>query len=142
MKVILQSSTVFMEIGELDTLSGDFFVYKKECPSVETDGVYDFIDNDFAAIFFADGQVQVRLAEFSTAATERVSARVIRNHGVNELVISRDGEDVFSYRYTAPEWNSRDPTPFVDKEDEDFCLFISNIINSPERKALFDPANR
>lgn len=141
MKVKLQSSEVFFEVGELDTSSGDFRVRKKETPSEATDGIYDFVGKDLLAIFFADNDVHVRIGDFSIAATENVSARIYLKKEVNNLVISNNGNVIFSYKYRPKAPDPLDPTPFVGKEDCDFCLFISNIINSPERKALFRPEN-
>ncbi len=53
-----------------------------------------------------------------------------------ELVVIRDGNVMFktTYAVDVDDIIPNDPTPFVEDEDFDFGLFVSNISKSPGRK--------
>lgn len=49
----------------------------------------------------------------------------------------RSGKYVLKYEVRIPGPPlSQDPTPFIDEEDWDFGLFISNVMSVPERREL------
>jgi hypothetical protein len=55
-----------------------------------------------------------------------------------KLVVRRAGQVVASHTYSLdrPQQLMDDPTPFVDEEDVDFGLFVVNVSQSEERKAV------
>ena len=53
----------------------------------------------------------------------------------SSLEITRGGSTLGVIRYPfRPSSNIPDPTPFVEEEDSNFILFISNIVNSRDRQ--------
>lgn len=137
MNVILQSNSVFMEVGELDTESGMISASRKIDPSMKTDGIYEIIDGDILAIYHENGKVYGKISNTTFEIGDEISATIAPDGSENILSIIRDESPFIEYRYTPKPADEGDPTPFVESEDVDFCVFFRNIINTPERRELF-----
>lgn len=71
--------------------------------------------------------------------TAETSVRLVRENETTNTIMLFRGEDLlFACTYQRPTIDpplKYDPTPFVDEEDFDFCLFVYNVANDPGRKA-------
>ena len=57
--------------------------------------------------------------------------------GANCIIVLRNGVSLFTWAYRRPTVDppmEYDPTPFVEHEDFDFCLFVHNVANDPGRR--------
>jgi hypothetical protein len=71
--------------------------------------------------------------------TEETSVRLVReNETTNTIMLFRREDLLFAWTYQRPLIDpplKYDPTPFIEEEDFDFCLFVYNVANNPGRKA-------
>lgn len=55
---------------------------------------------------------------------------------VNRITVLRNGVPLFTWTYQRPviDLSQYDPTPFIEEEHFDFCLFVHNVVNDPGRR--------
>jgi hypothetical protein len=80
-----------------------------------------------------------RLHDEDFELTEETSVRPVRVDETTNTITLFRGEDLhfsWTYQRTAIDPPLKDdPTPFVEEEHSDFCLFVYNVANDPGRKA-------
>lgn len=131
----MQSVDKFTEVGELDMKSGIFQALEKIEP-VKLQGTYSFVGEDLVALFCFNGRVFVKVGTEIVQITEDTSAVIEAAENENIFRILEGGSQVLAYTYIPQKGIDGDMTPFVDSEDDDFCLFVANIINSPARQGV------
>ena len=71
--------------------------------------------------------------------TAETSVKLVPVKETTNTIMLFRGEDLqSSWTYQRPALDpplKYDPTPFVEEEDFDFCLFVYNVANDPGRKA-------
>ena len=59
------------------------------------------------------------------------------SENIYNISIVKDDDLIFTLTYNRPRIDpplELDPTPFVEEEDFDFCLFLLNVLSDPGRK--------
>ena len=107
-------------------------------PSADCRGSFWIQGQTFFAFACIDGKLYVRIGDVVFELSENVT---IDTHGTppnRTLVVVRDGVPYLSMPYLlgGEGGGSSDETPFVEDEDFDFGLLLSNISHSEERKKI------
>ena len=135
--VLLRSNERFNDVVELDEGSG---VWRKttrleNVPS-KTDGFYSILSEVFFALFRSGNQLYVRIGDTQIELTEDVKVTVSGPPENRLITLIANGTRI-SHTYSLSSASiAGDITPFVEDEDSDFGLFLSNIVGSPERQAI------
>ena len=141
--ILLQCHDQFDRLAEFDWATDKIsFLSKSTLPAqaVKTvRGWYSMIHNTFVAFYAVDNKIYFKADTFSLECTPDIHLTLDRSGASNVLSIQDNKEVLFTLRYAPPRANrltGLDPTAFVEEEHFDFCLFISNIVNDPERRNL------
>ncbi|WP_339909777.1 hypothetical protein [Symmachiella dynata] len=138
----LQSSDLFNDVAEWDERTGVWRVRSKsseggEIPS-EIDGFYSILSGVFCAIYRSNGELVVRIGEAQIKFSNKVEITVGGPPEKRCLSLMENGIERVKHEYAVnSEPIENDPTPFVEDEDFDFGLFLSNIAHDPNRQARF-----
>ena len=103
------------------------------------DGFFDEYKNMYFAIYKYKGNIFFRCNPENLFPLNQNTIIETSGKKNKKLVVMEDGREVFTAIYSLDESNflKDDITPFTDKEDFDFGLFISNISKNEERKKVF-----
>lgn len=142
MKILLQNHMKFLEVGKLDTVSGSFQTFEKKGLAHVKSGSYSYYKNDLLVIYIIKDNLTTKIGAKEIPINANISAILEKFDTHNVMKIFDDGKEIFSYKYIPEKEVLDDMTPFIDEEDNDFLLFITNIINSPERQEVFREINR
>ena len=139
--VWLQSNDNFDSIGELDTVTGKLTVRSRAelDPLPETAGFFAMLQGTVVALYREGTELFVRIDDHAFPLAEDVVAEVSGGRWrPRKLVVRQAGKVVASHKYRLDrsEQFADDPTPFVEDEDFDFGLFVANVSQSEERKAV------
>ena len=100
---------------------------------ISCDGWYSFLDGVAIAIFRYQGTLYFVCNDFISPLDELSAQMKFDGTRIYLHIIGNDVDINLEQTYTDI---SDDPTPFVEPEFYNFLLFINNVINSQERKAL------
>lgn len=100
------------------------------------DGFYSVLSSTFVAIYRFEGELFIRIGDKCLPFSDEVVVSVRGEDDDRELLILEAGKEIckINYELDASLQFEDDPTPFIDKEDFDFGLFLSNISKSENRK--------
>jgi len=103
-----------------------------------TDGFYSILSSTFAAIYCLDNALFVRIGGSCFALSDEITISVDGEAEDRTLLVLKAGKEIskLSYALDMSDQIENDPTPFVEKEDFDFGLFLSNISKSESRKRV------
>ena len=138
--VRLQSNDVFLELAELDETTGAWTPARRE-PSEKgyenIDGSFSVLSGVFCALFLSNGEIFVRVGDTQVQLSDDVKITVDGPDERRCLTPMSGVKTLATIRYAVEEWRiPNDPTPFIDDEDFDFGLWISNIAGSPIRQRV------
>jgi hypothetical protein len=135
--VLLQSNDRFNEIAELSLDTGDWRVTQRSHEDRPTDGFYSILGKTFCAVVRSGGKLLIRIGETQMELTDDVSIEVSGPNSSRLLVVTREGIPHVRHEYSCPNGQIEgDMTPFVEDEDFDFGLFLSNLSRNPKRQAV------
>ena len=135
--VLLQSNDRFNEVAELSLDAGDWRVTQRSDESRPTDGFYSILGKTFCAVVRSGGKLLIRIGETQMELTEDVSIEVSGPSSKRVLVVSREGIPCVRHEYSCLKGHIEgDMTPFIEDEDFDFGLFLSNLSRNPRRQAV------
>lgn len=138
----LQSNETYNEIAEYDHFSGSYLIKSRDSVSKSSlsniDGTYAFLSNEFVAIYKFGTEMFVRIGTHSIQLIGDVKITVKGDPASRKLSVKKNKEELVTVNYALNNSNvySHDPTPFIDDEDFDFGLFISNIASNESRKRV------
>ncbi len=151
---LLRSASRFDVIAEFDRDRGvlsEEVVPLKVAQSVKTAGQYCHLGGELLAIYADKNRVWLRIGDEELPA-ETLEAEWKGDGPVRRLVISRGQEVVRGFEYRLPIRpatqkhvqlgtttkldDTVDVTPFAELEDFDFGLFITNVVNDPDRREV------
>jgi hypothetical protein len=92
-----------------------------------------------------NGQLRARFGDDPPIDIERFEVTWAAKNGAAHFMVRRQGRPVLerSYRLSADvEGIEDDPTPFVEAEDFDFLLFITNVVRDLARAKAIYPNGR
>lgn len=137
MKIRLQNQDKFLEFGELDTITGSFQTYTKDAPVFIKGGSFSYCEDDLLAIFVKNNRIIAKIGDKEIPIRNGISASLETFEKHNVLRVFDGKKEALSYKYIPEKGIPGDMTPFVDREDNDFLLFMANVINTPERQEVF-----
>ncbi|MBW1903108.1 MAG: hypothetical protein JRJ20_15990 [Deltaproteobacteria bacterium] len=138
----LQSNEKFDSLAEYDPETGMLKKHSRKnlgsnVPET-TDGFYSELTNGVFILYRFNDSLYFR-ANDNDFILDSVTEVVVSGPWENrELKVFCDGKMIFETIYSphGPKPISNDPTPFIEDEDFDFGIFVSNISKSPKRKDL------
>ena len=137
--LILQSRDVFERLASLQPESNQVTWFARQ-PGMHysIQGTIAEVGDYLCFLYRQDGVLHFRANDEDFILDEGVSVQLrdmIKDH--KQLSIHRDDSQLFALEYRVPEPIpplDQDPTPFVEEEDYDFCLFVYNVANSKNRR--------
>jgi hypothetical protein len=118
------------------------FFSREDNPQAATNllaGYYAYLGERLVILHKLGKNLVLRMENRCISITDETRATLIELESVNTLEIFQSSELLVKIEYARPVIRpplQDDPTPFVDKEQFDFGLFIKNIINSKERQMV------
>ncbi len=139
MMLLLQSSDHFTEMMKLDPVSGEaHFVSRGDVAEPHRiSGAYARVGEHLACLYRCGDRLFFSLDGKRTEVSEDAAAHLRRRGEARVLTIRQGNLTLVEWEYRLPPVNpplEEDPTPFVDAEDFDFGLFVSNVLNDGARK--------
>lgn len=149
--MIIHSFDRFGEIADFDPVTGTLTpgisnaddLGEIHSPVV---GHYAFLAGNLVVLYRMLGVLTLRIGQTVVALDDAVSVLYRRSEGMCEITASTaisastrsDDAPPVHIEYPAPHTIvslEDDPTPFVEAEDFDFGLFVSNVFNNPKRRS-------
>lgn len=141
--IILQSKDLYMEMPRFHLATGDLEVFNRD-PNVKNCGRYGTVNGERVMLYRRGEKLYINVNHQEICLhndLNMIYERVLEPTGERILFnIYKAGENVYSV--TDPSFRN-DPINKADfdfdedkEEDQDFCLFMYNIANSPERQRL------
>lgn len=138
----LQSNNRYDEIAQYDHVMGAFSIFSRnnlgsKTPNT-TQGMFSILSNVFVALYKYRQELFVRIGNQSIPLTNDVVMAVSGDMKNRLLTIKKEGKEIahFNYELNDQKIFSEDMTPFIDDEDFDFGLFLSNISTNDKRKEV------
>lgn len=138
----LQSNDKYDELAEYEHGKGTFTtasrnVLGSNVPS-STDGIFSILSAVFVALYKFDQGLFVRIGDQCIPLADDVIVTVSGNVNNRLLTVKKAGKEIvhFCYVLDGSKEISDDPTPFIEDEDFDFGLFVSNISTNEKRKRI------
>lgn len=143
--VLLQSNDRFDSLAELDTSTGQISWFSRSAdPARASSPVHGHVGqmqgrilclyrDEAGILHFRVDNVDLELTENTHVELERV------RDDANRITILRNGILLFAWTYQRPVIEPSleyDPTPFIEEEHFDFCLFVYNVANDPGRREI------
>ncbi|MDA8228556.1 MAG: hypothetical protein M0T74_12830 [Desulfitobacterium hafniense] len=138
----LQSNTKFDEIAEFypDTMEFTKLSKRKLGSSApeKFDGFFSDFGTGWLALYKQDGRLMFASSRNIFVLDDNTIVNVYGSPNQRRLEVVRDGDVIYSTLYLLDDTATfhDDPTSFIEDEDFDFGLFVSNISKSPDRKAI------
>lgn len=138
MIMLVQSHTVFNEVAEFDPETGALEVFPRSIDErVEIRGHYAILSGVLVVLYRTGDGLNLRIGSTVLVGGELLSVTHARKVTDCRLSVTRSGVPPLEINYTVSLLDpplALDPTPFVEDEDFDFGLFISNVLQSPTRR--------
>jgi hypothetical protein len=139
--MLLQSHKSFNTMADYDPVTGTFVTFSRSSEPARASGkkagAFDDIGGKRALLFRLAGvlylQVENQRMQMDDHAIELQSV-----HGRRVLQVFSDGKVVLELTYDPPILDpprAMDPTPFVEEEDFDFGLLLSNLSRDRSRQS-------
>ncbi|WP_297891177.1 hypothetical protein [Shewanella sp.] len=138
----LQSNDKFDEVAEYDHGKGTFTMASRnslgsKAPS-STDGIFALLSVVFVALYKFGQELFIRIGDQCIPLTDDVVVSVSGDAKNKQLTVEKSGQVIarINYALDVSKKFPDDPTPFIEDEDFDFGLFISNISKNDARKRV------
>lgn len=125
-------------IAELDTDTGALRLLPRPVgmPLGLTEGWFSIVQGACVAVFVGpDDRFRLRVGDHEAIVDESVQAEWCSREGESTLTVQMGGQDVrLSYPSAEPR-SPNDLTPFVEEADDDFGLFLRDLLGDVDRMA-------
>jgi hypothetical protein len=140
--LLLQSKDRFDQVALLDTSTGQIsWLQKSEVytePPLPIKGHIAQLRGRTLCLYREAGSLYFKVDSEVFELTEDTEVEFVHmENDLNRITIFRKGVVLFTWTYERPIIHpplKYDITPFVKEEDFDFCLFVSNVVSSSERR--------
>lgn len=138
----LQSNAKFDEIAEFNPENMEFKKLSKKMRGSSVpeklDGFFSDYGTGWLALYKKDGKLIFASNRKAFILNDNTIVNVSGSTNQRKLDVVRDGEVIYStlYLLDATATFQGDLTSFIEDEDFDFGLFVSNISKNPDRKAI------
>lgn len=137
----LQCNECFNDVAEFDETAGTWRIIKRtsegnDIPS-RTDGFYSILSSVFCALYHSSGELFVQMGDVKVKLSNNVEIAVNGPPGKRCLSLMVSGHEFAKHEYALISQRIEgDPTAFVEDEDFDFGVFLSNIARTPKRQSI------
>lgn len=138
----LQSNDKYDEFAKYDHGKGTFTITSRNelggnSPS-STEGRFTIMSSVFVALYKFDQGLFVRIGDRQIPLTDDVIVTVSGELKKRLLIVKNAGKEIARFNYVLDSSKKflDDPTPFIENEDFDFGLLISNISVNDKRKRV------
>jgi hypothetical protein len=138
----VRSQDKFDEFADLDPATGfmqPFQVSGNAAETIETSGWYSQLAGQLVSLFAFAGDLYLRLNEKPYRLDESRRVEYSRHENESNLTLLERGQIIATLSYAPVEISpplDEDPTGFIDEEDFDFGLFLSNVLENPARREI------
>ncbi len=136
--MLLQSNDTLNEIGDLDPNTGILRrLPKSQRPNEALVGAYSILDGRLVALYCSGRRLVLQIDQWQHEITRNTRATVSSSGPMNSFLLKEGDKEVFTVQYRRPILEpsfSEDPTPFIELEDTDFYLFITNVLATEGRR--------
>jgi hypothetical protein len=142
MTILLQSSDNYNDLARYNPETGEIVnLSRLSAPStnlVPIVGPFSIVQGSLLMLYRHLGELHLRIDDDDFEIRDE-NQTVLTNiqDNVYEFVLLKDDTELYKWRYVLPAIDpplSLDPTPFVEEEHFNFCLFVHNILTDPERR--------
>lgn len=136
----LQSKKCFQDIVKYNEKSGEFEIVNRNSPDVpeNLDGSYEILGGVFVVLYINDQELYVGVGSNSFQMGNGLEISV-KNDADNRLMtLTKNGAVLSTVQYKILSENkfAGDTTAFIDDEDFDYGLFLSNISKDKGRQKV------
>jgi len=141
--ILLQSNDRFDDLAKLDTSTGRVSWFSRQVVdlTIASSPIRGHIAQlcGHTLCFYRKAKVlHFRVDDEDLELTEETQVELVRvRDAVNCITVLRNGVPLFTWTYHRPVIDpllEYDPTPFIEEEQFDFCLFVYNVMNDPDRR--------
>jgi hypothetical protein len=142
MNIILRSRDKFDVLAELNTNTGQISWFSR-CTNLAKSsgpvcGAIAQLQGRVLCLYRETGTLHFKIddEDFELSETTEVELVHVKEY-TNRITILRQDTVLFTWVYQRPLIDpplEQDPTAFVEEEHFDFCLFVYNVANDPERR--------
>jgi len=138
----LQSNDKYNEVAEYDPEKGTFTIMYRNTlgnnAPMSTDGFFTILSSVLLMLYKFDKELFIRVGDLCIPLSDDVVATVSGDARNRLLIVKRSGEEVVHLNYMLDHSKKipNDPTPFIEDENFDFGLFLSNVSVSDMRKKV------
>jgi hypothetical protein len=138
----LQQNSKYDGLAEYEHTSGMFKLSSRKTLGnnvpLKTDGVFSILSTVFVALYCFNQQLFLRIGDDCIPIISDLVITVTGDVNNRKLCVEKAGVVVAQIDYTLDmsDQFSNDPTAFVEDEDFDFGLFVSNVSKRSERQRV------
>lgn len=141
--VLLQSKDIFDDILQLDPLTGRTLKLKRssspELLDAPISGTFANIGGHHLLFYRFEGRLKFVVDEKEVEIDNQTRSSLERNDGQRIFRLFKEEKELLKFVYNIGDLEQEipgDTTAFVESEDFDFCSFVHNVLNNPERKSF------
>ncbi|MCD4738513.1 MAG: hypothetical protein K8R89_04565 [Anaerolineae bacterium] len=140
--ILLQSNDRFADLAKLDTSTGRVSWFSRQVDSTIASrpirGHIAQLGGHTLCFYRKEKVLHFRVDDEDLELTEETQVELVHvRDAVNCITVLRHEVPLFAWTYQRPVIDpllEYDPTPFIDEEQFDFCLFVYNVANDPDRR--------
>ena len=141
MNIWLRSNEIYDSIIKLSLDNGSIKKYSKKentNDSLKINGWFSEIESKLFALYSLDKKLYFYYSGKTIELKEEIRIEVSGSPEKRHLEVFNENNLVFEILYNIKKNKiyNNDPTPFIEKEDFDFGLFVSNISKNIQRKKI------
>lgn len=136
-KILFQSFDEINQIYDLDKKSSYVIdVTPKTC------GWYKVIEDKVSAIYAFKGQIHLIYNKIQISLNQTMNSKIKNKNGIQIFTLKNNNLPILTFEYSSENsLKGVEPFDYIDDEDYDWGLFLSNIINNVNRQHLFIKLN-
>jgi hypothetical protein len=143
--ITLQSVEKYIQLAQYDHCTGNVRLISRgslnASENINTSGIFSELSGVFVALYPFKEKLFLRIGERCMSCDD-IKVFVSGESLCRKLIVEKAGEKIsVEYRVNLSKKFDNDPTPFVEDEHFDFGLLVSNILNSNQRRQVFEESN-
>ena len=136
MKLCLRSNERFNHLVWFDPAIQAVTPLDPDTPAPDVSGLFGVAGAHSLLLYKLDDRLMLHAGGKTIPITPEAAAEIKAQDDAQTLIVTVGGTEALRLDYRPEPGIENDPTPFVDDEDEDFALFVANIISAPPRQEV------